>query len=148
MANKVIPFKQPFIPVPQQIIAMELSFPEFKYEWKKNTVMWTGHLKPTALSKNYKIQISYSLDKQQPEILVLSTALSRRGNEKIPHIYPGNRLCLFRPKKKEWTKDMLISETIVPWTSLWLYYYEMWHATGEWLGGGEHPTERKRKKHF
>ena len=21
-------------------------------------------------------------------------------------------------------------ETIVPWASLWLYYYEVWHATG------------------
>ncbi|EKK00114.1 hypothetical protein RBSH_04450 [Rhodopirellula baltica SH28] len=22
---------------------------------------------------------------------------------------------------------------------MWLMYYEFWHATGEWLGGGEHP---------
>jgi len=28
---------------------------------------------------------------------------------------------------------------------LWLYYYEVWHLTDEWLGGGEHPTNLKPK---
>ena len=32
----------------------------------------------------------------------------------------------------------LISNTIIPWTIEWLYFYELWLATGEWLGGGEH----------
>ena len=36
---------------------------------------------------------------------------------------------------------MWIADTILPWTSLWLYFYELWHATGQWLGGGEHPGE-------
>jgi hypothetical protein len=34
---------------------------------------------------------------------------------------------------------MIIAETILPLASIWLFYYEMWQATGEWLGGGEHP---------
>jgi hypothetical protein len=38
---------------------------------------------------------------------------------------------------------MYIHESIVPWTSLWLYYYEIWHATGEWLGGGHDPAAEK-----
>jgi len=32
-----------------------------------------------------------------------------------------------------------VATTIVPWTSLWLRHYEVWHVTGEWWGGGEHP---------
>ena len=32
--------------------------------------------------------------------------------------------------------DMTIATTIVPWLSLWLYYYEIWLATGSWQGGG------------
>ncbi|MBU8880105.1 hypothetical protein BGM26_14070 [Bacillus sp. FJAT-29790] len=147
MAVKRIAFKKFHIPISQQIIAMNLAFPEFNVEWKKNTVIWTGNLQPTPLSKSYTVEISYSLDMQQPEVIVLSPKLTTRGDEKIPHVYPGNKLCLFRPKKKEWTREMLIAETIVPWTSLWLYYYETWHATGEWLGGGEHPN-KKRKKRF
>ena len=30
--------------------------------------------------------------------------------------------------------DMLLAKVIVPWIALWLYYYEVWHATGSWLG--------------
>jgi hypothetical protein len=31
---------------------------------------------------------------------------------------------------------MKLSETIIPWLSLWLTFYEMWRVTGEWDGGG------------
>ena len=34
---------------------------------------------------------------------------------------------------------MLIAETIVPWASEWLFYYEIWKGTGEWYGGGDWP---------
>jgi len=37
-------------------------------------------------------------------------------------------------------------ETIVPWACLWLYYYEVWHTTGEWLGGGLHPSARRPRR--
>ena len=37
----------------------------------------------------------------------------------------------------------VISETIMPWLALWLFHYEAWHATGEWLGGGQEPTTKK-----
>ncbi len=38
---------------------------------------------------------------------------------------------------------MTLADTILPWASLWLFYYEVWLATGEWVGGGEHPGERE-----
>lgn len=65
--------------------------------------------------------------------------------ERIPHVYPGKRLCLYLPRSGEWTHEKYISETIVPWTSLWFYYYEVWDATGEWLGGGEHPSSGEKE---
>jgi len=34
---------------------------------------------------------------------------------------------------------MPIAKTIIPWTSLWLYFFGDWLITGEWNGGGEHP---------
>ena len=38
---------------------------------------------------------------------------------------------------------MPIADTIIPWTSEWLFFYELWLATGgEWLGEGEHPPPR------
>lgn len=43
-----------------------------------------------------------------------------------------------------WTGDMLIADTIVPWTCEWLIYYEIWLAIGEWYGGGEEPSKGER----
>ncbi len=148
MVKKKIPYKKSFIPLAEQVIAMKSDFPNFIADWDKNVVIWTGDLQPTPLSKNYTVRIVYSLGMDQPDVTVCSPVLVKRNDESIPHVYPGNKLCLFRPKKKEWTKEKLISKTIVPWISLWLYYYELWHATGEWLGGGEHPNKKKRKKYF
>ena len=34
---------------------------------------------------------------------------------------------------------MRIDQTIVPWTALWLFYFEEWLFSDEWKGGGEHP---------
>jgi hypothetical protein len=38
---------------------------------------------------------------------------------------------------------MLLAYTVVPWTSEWLVFYELWLITGEWLGGGTHPAPRR-----
>jgi hypothetical protein len=56
----------------------------------------------------------------------------------LPHVYPLNTLCLFLGNR-EWHESIPIADTLVPWASEWLLYYELWLATGEWLGGGEHP---------
>lgn len=78
---------------------MNLAFPDFKVEWKKNTVIWTGSLQPTSLSKGYTVEIAYSLDMQQPEVIVLNPSLQKRGKEKS-RMFIRNKLCLFRPKRK------------------------------------------------
>ena len=61
---------------------MNLAFPDFKVEWKKNTVIWTGSLQPTSLSKGYTVEIAYSLDMQQPEVIVLNPSLQKEGRKK------------------------------------------------------------------
>ena len=45
----------------------------------------------------------------------------------------------------EFASDMLIADTYIPWAIEWLYYYEIWLVTGEWCGGGIHPTTAKPK---
>jgi hypothetical protein len=39
-----------------------------------------------------------------------------------------------------------IAYTILPWTSLWLYFYELWLVTGQWMGGGKHPSPEEKKE--
>ncbi|SJM35583.1 conserved hypothetical protein [Mesorhizobium delmotii] len=41
---------------------------------------------------------------------------------------------------------MRLDQSIVPWTSLWLFYFEDWLTDGEWRGGGEHPIHRDVEK--
>lgn len=65
----------------------------------------------------------------------------------FPHVYRNPRnaaaspLCLFDPRRGEWTYSDLIAHTTVPWTADWLCCYEGWLATGHWLGGGSHVGE-------
>jgi hypothetical protein len=32
-----------------------------------------------------------------------------------------------------------LDQTVVPWASLWLFYFEEWLASDVWKGGGIHP---------
>jgi hypothetical protein len=81
-----------------------------------------------------------------PLALVESPPLIARADQPlIPHTYPARdetpvRPCLYYPDDGDWGPDLLLSRTIVPWLLEWLMHYELWHVTGEWLGGGvEHP---------
>lgn len=41
-----------------------------------------------------------------------------------------------------------IADTLVPWASEWLLFYELWLATdGQWLGEGEHPPPGPLNRH-
>jgi len=73
-------------------------------------------------------------------VQILDPPLQDRQGERPPHMYPGNQLCLYLPRAKEWDPSMRLADTIVPWTSEWLLHYEVWQATGEWCGGGVHPA--------
>jgi hypothetical protein len=58
-----------------------------------------------------------------------------------PTTYEQNLVprCLYLPGIGEWSLASRISETIVPWTYLWLWYFEEWLASDVWKGGGQHP---------
>ncbi|WP_299916016.1 hypothetical protein [uncultured Roseobacter sp.] len=60
----------------------------------------------------------------------------------LPHVYNDPlRLCLYLPGTCEWAATKRIDQTIIPWTYLWLYYFEDWLATDDWKGGGQHPGD-------
>jgi len=120
--------------------------PEFKCDKISGGLSWTGYLQPAPISFNYKVKIVYRPESYSPKAYVLEPKLFiREGETSIPHVYSGQRPCLYLPGTREWSPLMYISKTIVPWLSLWLFYYEMWHITGEWLGGGVHPTTNKEE---
>ncbi|WP_146186445.1 hypothetical protein [Pedobacter sp. HMWF019] len=96
-------------------------------------------MRPTARSSKYNVEINYQYCKPPKVVLINPKLVPNFNNEMPEHLYPGEILCLYRPIYGEFKFSELLSETIIPWTALWLYHYESWHNTGEWLGGGEHP---------
>ena len=128
------------IPIIQQGVALKIAQPDSQVMYThRNELIWHGRIQPTALSRLYEIEVFYKF-LYHPKVRVLDPRLESRDEERIPHMYRQIHLCLYKPKYREWTAGMLLTETILPWTSLWLFHYEIWHATGEWRGGGEHPS--------
>jgi len=105
----------------------------------RSGLVWKGRARPTTSSSEYEICIAYTLGRY-PETTVLTPELQQRDGKLIPHMYQQKSLCLFNPNKCEWNPHQRLSESILPLACLWLYFYEMWLATGEWKGGGDHPA--------
>jgi hypothetical protein len=138
----------------EQIRRMRQRFPAFEICFNGGwLVAWVGPLRPFA--KTYKVKVVLTLKDQLDEIKIVApmpqvwlveprliTSTAKAPGVVVPHIYPNSRdpfnseLCLFDPAAKEWSRDMAIAETTIPWTIDWLASYEGWHATGEWTGGG------------
>lgn len=127
--------------IAQQVSAMRSRYPQFATNFISHTSFKTmGTLQPTSRSVTYNFVLKYHL-MDSPKITIVSPPLQKSSKgEKIPHLYAEGHLCLYHPKYGEFSKTDFICDTIIPWASLWLYHYEVWHLTGDWLGGGEHPT--------
>lgn len=112
------------------IMRMRTHFPGFQARVQPGEcVTWTGTLQPTEDSPVYRVRIVYRRY-GPPKVFVVHP----RVKPGAPHVYPGGHLCLYWPAEWRWADREPIAETIVPWTALWLFYYEAWLVTGEWLG--------------
>lgn len=130
----------------QQAVKLRSAQPDSNFKYHGGSwLVWRGKVQPHPLSERYTITIRYKL-RNRPGVFVISPRLRSRNGQGIPHTFSGDELCLFRFKHLEWNGRMWIADTILPWTSLWLYYYEVWLATGEWLGGGEHPEGGQKSR--
>jgi hypothetical protein len=114
----------------------------------RERLVWMGELTPTEYSATYEVLIDYQVGKA-PLVYVARPRLQLLEGQALPHVYPLNTLCLFLGNR-EWHESIPIADTLVPWASEWLLFYELWLATGEWLGGGEHPpagpTNRRARR--
>jgi len=137
-------FRRASLTAAQQIGRMASSYTQFHVGWARNVISWTGELQPSAISEKYIVRIEYTLGRR-PKVLVLKPRLLRRViRQRIPHTFLDGSLCLHI--REDWNPAMFVADTIVPWTSLWLFYYEVWRAIGEWLGGGHEPRTHKNEQ--
>lgn len=142
MAHKNF-FKSKRHSLAQQKVALCKLFPKSVCNISKGRLIWKSKVKPTHLSREYNVELYFSVSKS-PEVYIGGDELKKLENKDFPHNYGVDvknkrvKICLYR--YQEFLSNKLLSETIVPWAIEWLYYYEIWLATGEWHGGGEHPN--------
>lgn len=140
--------------IAQQYQALKTSGPyeRLTITGKDRTLLWEGWLQPSLFSRRYKVAVRYSFGKPPVCVVTEPDLVALAETTAIPHLYskdkhiPGAKLCLFLPssqsdnKLSEWRSQLKISDTVIPWASLWLFYFEQWLHTGHWEGGGKHPA--------
>lgn len=127
------------IPMHIQQNALQQMFKESYTTFSSTRLIWKGNITPSPLSTTYQLKLIYKIG-DSPKVFVLHPKLCIPEGFKLPHVYSEqkNQLCLYYPDGKEWNSKKLVSKTIIPWASEWLYHYEIWLATGIWNGGGIH----------
>jgi len=116
------------------------KFPNSEPRYNYKSLCWVYDLTPSPLSESYTISLKYVLGKH-PKVFVINKKLElAEGKTKLPHAYSTEKqhLCIYYKKANEWRSSMSIADTIIPWTSEWLFFYEIWLSTGKWKGGGIH----------
>jgi hypothetical protein len=130
----------------EQLKKIKADFPDVRIvrnSW--NSFQIVLEIQPTAISEKYNLMVIYEQNRWI-QVFVIDKKLKIAVNRsKLPHVYNSKKqqLCLFSPSKKEWNGFNYIVDTIIPWASEWLYYYELWLPEGKWYGGGhnEYPNE-------
>jgi hypothetical protein len=137
MDTNMLARKRSAYPIYQQVAAINRMFPGSCKRRGKHTLKCRCQITPSNLSTTYTVEIKYKVGRS-PRVYVRKPTLIPCPKGKLPHVYaPDNRLCLFYPEDRSSTDQMLLADTILPWTSEWLFYYELWSVNGyEWLGGG------------
>lgn len=111
---------------------------------RRGELVWDFAARPSPIGRIYQLRICYRYP-GLPDVFVLSPDLNVLAEGRfLPHVYSSKpvRLCLYYPDSKDWSPEMSIAETIVPWTCVWLFYFEEWLVSDEWQGGGRHPREK------
>jgi hypothetical protein len=120
--------------------ALKSYFPKSQISRKgEKEITWTYTIAPTIVSMDYRVKLHYSYDEGAKVYVLDPNPLElASGKDKLPHVYSTTeqRLCLYYPAWREWHPGKLYVHTLIPWTSEWLYHYEIWVGTGVWHGGG------------
>jgi hypothetical protein len=137
---------EPIVNLALQSFHILHRFPGFIYRREHGGAVWRGTLQPRQFSQKYRVAVYYKLS-SLPTVRIICPALA----PKAPHLWKNGTLCLYYPQEKQWRRDMLIATTIIPWTALWLYYYELWLDTGKWLDPSSHASDNRlqgEKDHY
>jgi hypothetical protein len=149
--------------IEEQIARMRDLYPEMlvtgQCDWLAS---WRGPILPLQLT--YTVEVLYARryriggmlvrNGHSPWVRLIAPRLVERHprtGELTPHVYwrldepEASPLCLYDPATSQWSADDFVADTAMPWVSDWLACYEGWLATGEWTGGGRHPSRPRQE---
>ena len=136
------------LPLRAQKMLLDQAFPGEHCTLRGQALQWEGWLTPSAFSRHYRIRVDYKL-RQAPDIVVLEPDLHTIANSilpdrPLPHVYSQQpvRLCVYMPATGEWHSSKAIAVTIIPWSIVWLDFFEDWVFSNVWSGGGVHPDTK------
>jgi hypothetical protein len=113
-------------------------------------LIWRCSVAPTPVSRSYDLRIDYRQGETPRTYIDSPNLVALAEGRRLPHVYEQQqptRLCLYLPGTGEWTPALRLDQTIVPWATLWLYFFEDWLVSGDWKGGGKHPDPRTHRRH-
>jgi hypothetical protein len=117
---------------------------------RAGALQWLYRVSPSAISREYDTRLEFRQGDVPRTYVDAPDLVELASGRTLPHVYEQSppQLCLYLPRTSEWQPWLRLDQTIIPWTALWLYYFEDWLATGEWRGGGEHaiPRETGRRR--
>lgn len=132
------------ITLAQQFLVLKTNpICEGQGELRRGRLSWNFPVRPTPLARSYDARLEL-MQSGPPRVFVIRPDLHELAQgRRLPHIYSDHppRLCLYLPGAFEWNRTHRLDQTIVPWTALWLFYFEEWLWSDEWKGGGMHPGE-------
>jgi hypothetical protein len=104
---------------------------------------WRYPATPSPLGRDYDIRIEFKQGSRPDSFVDAPDLHVLAKGRRIPHLYRQRppRLCLYLPKTYEWQSWMRLDQTVVPWATLWLFYFEEWLVSDAWKGGGMHPEQ-------
>ncbi len=140
--------RRPLLTAAQQYAHLKANaICEGKGTLKPGRLSWRFEASPSPLSRRYSVRIDYRQGEKPRVFVDRPDLVELSGGRRLPHVYEQKptRLCLYFPSGGEWTTDTRIDQTIVPWTLLWLFFFEEWLDSNDWKGGGVHPKDNERK---
>lgn len=135
--------KLPKITLAMQAFNLKQRFSESDCRLDHHKLVWQGKIQPTPLSRLYSIKVICRDLYSRPKVILHGNNIMGIERQDFPHHFAINKekmeveLCLHMPY--EFNHTQLISDTIILWAQEWLFFYEIWLATGEWRGGGHTP---------
>lgn len=123
------------LPPAIQIAAMANRFPTLRLV-SKTPARWIGDVVPIEGGRPFTLEVNSVWHRRtNPRVRVFAPKLVNMPGRRLPpHVFDDGTLCLYHTDDFRWDGSQLIAATIVPWACEWCYYYEVWFATGKWMG--------------